>query len=199
MDNVYIPSTWRRLFAKGLDFLFRSIFYFPFIKYFFLLFFTEEEVTISLASLLVMFLMPAVYEFVFLLFMQATPGKWLFGLKVVPLRNSAGSLDWRQCVLRPLTERLTIFFSLSIYAFAFFRYDRTHIADWVAETRVVQVIPRLKRTKIRWFLGTLFVAVNLVEGVSSAAKMLSAVDWNKGQVELRSLLNVGFDEDDLID
>lgn len=195
MENVYIPSTWRRLVAKGLDSVIRSIFYLPFVKSFFLLLFTDEDVRISLGSLLVMFIVPAIYEFVFLALMQATPGKWLMGLKVVPFNDASAHLDWRQCLLRPLMERLSFFFSLAIYALAFFRYDRTHLADWVAETRVVQFTPRPVRTKIRWFLGSIFVLLNVVEGLQSSARILDIIDWEKGQVELRLLMDVSSMED----
>lgn len=196
MDSVYIPSTWRRLAAKGIDSLLRSVFYLPFVKSFFLLVFTDEEVTVSLGRLFIMFIVPAIYEFVFLILMQATPGKWMMGLKVVPFGNASEHLDWRQCVLRPLVERMSFFFSFAVYALAFFRYDRTHLADWIAETRVVQLSPRHSKTKIRWVLGSIIVLANVFEGVSSSSRILSLIDWEKGQVELRSLLNVDSFEDE---
>lgn len=199
MDSVYIPSTWRRLAAKGIDSLIRSLFYLPFVKSFFLLVFTDEDVSISLGSLFVMFIVPAIYEFVFLAFMQATPGKWLMGLKVVPFSDSSAQLDWRQCVLRPLVERLSFFFSLAIYALAFFRYDRTHLADWVAETRVVQAAPRSSKTKIRWFLGSIFILINVFEGLQSSSRVLEVIDWGRGQVDLRSLMNVESMDDEFME
>lgn len=197
MDNVYIPSTWRRLIAKGIDSVIRSVFYLPFAKSFFLLLFTDDDVRISLASLFVMFIIPVIYELVFLLFMQATPGKWLMGLKVVPFGDPLALLDWRQCILRPLTERLSFFFSLAIYALAFFRYDRTHLADWVAETRVVQFSPRPLRTKIRWFLGSLLVIANITEGLQSSSRILNVIDWEEKQVELRLLMDENSVDSDL--
>lgn len=199
MTSFYFPSTLRRLAAKGIDSLIRSVFYLPFIKSFFLLAFTDEDVTISLISLFVMFITPVIYEFVFLVFMQATPGKWLMGLKVVPFSDVAADLDWRQCFLRPFVERLSFFFSLAIYAVAFFRYDRTHLADWIAETRVVQFAPRPASTKIRWFLGSILILVNVLEGVQSSVKMLRVIDWEKGQVELRSLVTIDSLDDEFVE
>lgn len=199
MTSFYIPSTWRRLAAKGIDSLIRAIFYLPFIKSFFLLIFTDEDVTISLVSLFVMFITPAIYEFVFLVFMQATPGKWLMGLKVVPFSDVGANLDWRQCFLRPFVERFSFFFSLAIYAVAFFRYDRTHLADWIAETRVVQFALRPTPTKIRWFLGSILVLVNILEGVQSSSRMLRVIDWGKGQVELRELISADSLDEELFE
>ncbi|MEK2645349.1 RDD family protein [Bdellovibrio sp. BCCA] len=189
MDNIYVPSTYRRLVAQAVDSLIRVVFYLPFAKALFALIFTEEEVLISLGHLLLMFLIPAIYEFVFLVLMQATPGKWLMGLKVVPFSNPAQKLHWGQCILRPLTERLSLFFSWAIYAAAFFRYDRTHIADWVAETRVVQFTPRRKRAGLRWFLGSLLIIFYIYDGLHSAKNLIHVIDWENRQVDLRALVD----------
>lgn len=195
--NYYIPSTWRRLMAKGVDSVIRFVFYLPFAKPFFLLFFSDEKVTISLLSFFIIFMIPAVYEFIFLVTMQATPGKWLMGLKVVPFYDVSAKLDWRQCVLRPLVERLSFFFSLAVYATAFFRYDRTHMADWVAETRVVQFSPRPTAAKIRWFVGSALIVLHLIEGFQSASRILSVIDWNGYKVELREIVNAEAADEEL--
>ncbi|MGZ3768909.1 MAG: RDD family protein [Bdellovibrio sp.] len=196
MNSYYIPSTWKRLIARGIDSIIGTLLYFPFFKSLLLLVFTDQDVTISLSSLLIMFLIPAIYEFIFLVLMQATPGKWLMGLKVVPFHDVSGHLDWRQCLMRPLVERLSLFFSLAIYALAFFRYDRTHLADWIAETRVVQGTPRPTRTKIRWFIGSILILMNFSEGLRSSSHILSVIDWSSGQVELRALLDSGSVEEE---
>lgn len=195
MSNAYVPSTVRRLVAWGIDQVVRLPFYLPFAKSFFLLAFTEEDVHISLVHLFLIFMVPAIYEFVFLVIMQATPGKWVMGLKVVPFSNPDEKLEWQQCVLRPLTERLSFFLSWAVYALAFFRYDRTHLADWVAETRVVQGTPRMTRARVRWFLGTLLVLGHVYEGLVSSSSILQSIDWSHGQVELRSLIEIDSLED----
>lgn len=189
VNDVYVPSTWRRLAAQGVDSLLRLFFYLPFARMFFLLIFTDDDVRISLVQLLIIFLVPAVYEFIFLVLFQATPGKWLMGLKVVPFAQPTEKLQWGQCVLRPLVERLTFFFSWALYATAFFRYDRTHLADWVAETRVVQFTPRVTRSRIRWFLGTLFVIFYAYDGLTSSRNLMQIIDWENHEVDLRALLD----------
>lgn len=195
MDNVYVPSTFRRLIAQGIDQAVRLIFYIPFLKSFFLLIFTDDPVRVSFYTLGLMFLIPAIYEFIFLVMMQATPGKWFMGLKVVPFSHSNEALDWRQCVLRPLTERLTFFFSWAVYALAFFRYDRTHLADWVAETRVVQFKPRSSRANVRWVTGSLLIFLYVYEGLVSSAAVLRVVDWQNKQVDLRDIVATDYMED----
>ncbi len=190
MEDIYVPSTWKRLFAFGIDQFFILLFYIPFAKTFVQLFFTDEDVYVSLWKLLVMFLVPALYEFLFLMILQATPGKWMLGLRVVPAYNAYADLNSFQCILRPLVSRMSFFFAWAIYAFAFFKYDRTHVADWVAETRVIQFAPRVKRPQIRWILGTFLVLSYTYEGLVYSSSVLSQIDWANKRVELRSLLDV---------
>lgn len=190
MDNaVYIPSTWRRLCAHGIDSILRAVMYVPFAKSFFLLMFTEEKVVLPLEGFLFLLLLPAIYEFLFLYTMQATPGKWLLGLKVVPQNHPQSELHWTQCVLRSVVERGTLFVSWALYATAFFKYDRTHVADWVAETRVVQFSPRQNRTRIRWVLGLIFIVLYSYDGLRNAQNVLRMVDWQERQLDLRVLLD----------
>ncbi|MNL00715.1 RDD family protein [compost metagenome] len=136
----------------------------------------------------VLLLVPAIYEFIFLALMQATPGKWMMGLKVVPCNDPNAKLEFGHCLLRPLTGRLSLLLSWAIYAVAFFRYDRTHLCDWVAETRVIQFKPRAARTRLRWVLGTLFVISHGYEGLRSASHTLQQINWSEGKVDLRSLI-----------
>lgn len=195
MENAYVPSTWRRFFAYGIDQMVILPFYLPFVGIFFRLLFTEDDVIVTLLQLFILFLIPALYEFVFLVMMQATPGKWFMGLKVVPAANSAEKLHWSQCLLRPLTGRLSFFFSWAIYAVAFFRYDRTHLCDWAAETRVVQGSPRATRARVRWILGLVFVWLYAYEGLVSARMILNSVDWSNREANLRAV----FDLQDYVD
>ncbi|UXR63688.1 RDD family protein [Bdellovibrio bacteriovorus] len=195
MTEAYVPSTWRRLFAYSMDQLVVLPFYLPFAGIFLRLFFTDDEVVVNLTQLLVLYLIPAVFEVVFLVLMQATPGKWLMGLKVVPATNYSEKLHWSQCLLRPLAGRLSFFFSVAIYAVAFFRYDRTHLCDWIAETRVVQGTPRPKKAQIRWILGTLVVLLYVYEGMVSARMILKSIDWQERQADLREV----FDLQDYVD
>jgi uncharacterized RDD family membrane protein YckC len=188
MIDIYVPSTWKRLLANSIDQLFLVVCYAPFFKSFYNLMFTEGEVELSLFQLLMIFLIPALYEAVSLMLISATPGKWLVGLKVVPADDPQKELDYTQCILRPLTSRLSFFFSWAIYALAFFRYDRTHLADWMAETRVIQFTPRSARTRIRWIVGIFFVLSYGYEGMVSASSVLNSINWQTGKADLREIM-----------
>lgn len=176
--------------AYGIDQVVIIPFYLPFIGVFFRLILTEDDVYLRLPQLALLFLIPAVYDFIFLVMLQATPGKWLMGLKVVPFSNSSGKLEWTQCLLRPLTARLSFFFSWAIYAVAFFRYDRTHLCDWLAETRVVQKTPRMVLPRLRWIAGTVLVILYAYEGLVSSQIILKAIDWSNGQADVRAVLDL---------
>lgn len=203
MSYEHVPSTWKRLFAFSLDEILMIPFYFPFLGIGLQYFWGEGDVQISLLQFFLILMVPAVYEFVFLLLWQKTPAKWFFNLKVVPADNWEESLTWQQCLLRTLTKRLSVFVSSAIYALALFRYDRTHLADWVGETRVVQETPRPQRPKIRWILGTFFVIYFAGEGLVAASKVSKAIDWANSSVSLSDIQaaflpdDSDFSEDDL--
>lgn len=188
MLSTYLPSTWRRLTANFIDEVLMLPFYIPFAGIFLRMMFSDEAVTISLMTFALILIIPAVYEFIFLVMLQATPGKWLLGLTVVPSCDVETPLDWRQSLLRATSKRLSLFFSLAIYVLAFFRYDRTHLADWVAETRVVQNQPRQKPARIRWFLGSIFLVYFCIEGWMGAMRVAQTIDWQNKRVHVDDLL-----------
>ncbi|WII70889.1 RDD family protein [Bdellovibrio sp. 22V] len=190
MEFAYVPSTWKRFFAHGIDQLFILPFYLPFAGVFFRLAFTEDDVFLNFIQLAVLFLIPALFEFVFLYLLQATPGKWFLGLRVVPAGDYQKPLHWSQCVLRALAGRLSFFFSWAIYALAFFRYDRTHLCDWVAETRVVQATPRANKAELRWIVGVIFVLLYAYEGLVSSQMILKSIDWSNRQANLREVFDI---------
>ncbi|MGE5086397.1 MAG: RDD family protein, partial [Bacillota bacterium] len=70
-------------------------------------------------------------------------------------------------------------------------YDRTHLADWWAETRVIQFVPRVRPAKIRWFVGLFFVLMYSYEGLSYSSAVLNQIDWRNHQVDLRALTDIG--------
>ncbi|WP_413584261.1 RDD family protein [Bdellovibrio sp. HCB274] len=195
MNDIYVASTWKRLFAQLIDQVFLLACYLPFGVLFYRVWFTDGEVEISLFQLIMLFLVPALYETVSLMLISATPGKWLLGLKVVPADDPSKELLYTQCVLRPLTSRLTFFFSWAIYALAFFRYDRTHLSDWVAETRVVQFSPRPNRPTIRRVVGTLLILSYAYEGMLFSSRVINEINWNTGKADLRALVQISDMED----
>ncbi len=187
MSFIYVPDTKKRLFARLTDQLITMIFYIPIANAVRLLVFTEQEVEISIYLLALMGLIPAIYEGMWLWLMQQTPGKWFWGLRVVSCDDPDRPLDWQQCVMRALVGRLDLFLSLAVYATAFFRYDRTHLADWLAETRVVQEGPRSKVAGCRWVVGSFLVLVYSIQGLEQAAQFLKNATVRDGKVSLRQI------------
>ncbi|WP_413574638.1 RDD family protein [Bdellovibrio sp. HCB290] len=199
MNDIYVASTWKRLIAQLLDQVFLLACYLPFGALFYRVWFTQEDVEISVFHLFVLFMVPALYEAVSLMLLSATPGKWLLGLKVVPADDPSKELLYTQCVLRPLTSRLTFFFSWAIYALAFFRYDRTHLSDWVAETRVVQFTPRPQRPTVRWVVGTLLILSYAYEGLLFSSNVINEINWKTGNADLRALVSASSMDDVSVD
>ena len=187
MNEIYVPDTFKRLAARLIDQVLCLIFYIPVMRAVYLLLFPDEEVTMSLGLLIILGLIPALYEGLWLWLMQQTPGKWFLGLKVVDAYNPQKDLSWQQCFLRALVGRFDLLFSIAIYATAFLRYDRTHVADWFAETRVVQFYQRPKKAKIRWFLGPVFILFYGAQGVGQAVQFLKGMKLENGQVSLHSV------------
>lgn len=198
MTTENLPSTWKRLAANAIDEVIMIPFYVPFIGVAIELFFGDDDVEISLFKFALIMMIPAVYEFIFLVLFQATPAKWFLGLKVVPARNAAEHLAWQQCLLRAFSKRLTLFFSSAIYVVGFFRYDRTHVADWIAETRVVQSSPRAARPKIRWIIGSILLIYFCIEGWRSATEVTRAIDWNEGTINLSRIQEAFVPSDDIL-
>jgi len=179
----YVPSTWRRLWAKLIDQVFVGLLFVPFLPLYWQAWQSGEgliEVSIWLGVYLLV--APIFYEFLFLYLFSRTPGKWLLGLRVVCADHLENDLGWENCLLRALVARLDFFFSWAIYALAFWRYDRTHLADWVAGTRVVQAFSRPQRPKKRWLLGIFFVLMFGLEGWVNAISILQQVDWQRGVI-----------------
>jgi uncharacterized RDD family membrane protein YckC len=189
VEEVYAPSTVKRLLAFGVDQFLILLLYIPFIKIFTQALLDDGEIYFSLWSLLYLFLAPAFYEFVFLFLWQKTPGKWLFNLKVVSAANGLGQLGFSDSFLRALAGRLSFFFSSAIYAVAFFRYDRTHVKDWLAETRVVQSSARRKPPQVRWILGSFLFLSYLHEGILSSSQIIENIDWKNKQIEIHALVD----------
>jgi uncharacterized RDD family membrane protein YckC len=187
MLSENIPSTWRRLSANLLDEVIMLPFYIPFFGIAFKLFTSDDDVRISLFTFILILMIPAFYEFIFLVLMQATPGKWLLGLKVVPAEDMDDRLEWERSLLRALGKRLSLFLSSALYALGLFRYDRTHAVDWLAETRVIQFSPRSKAPTIRWIIGSLLTVYFCIEGLRAAREVFKSVEWDTQKVNLTQI------------
>lgn len=182
--DLALPQTLRRLAAHGVDEICIGLLLFPLWRLIWDVFTTDEDVFISIPMLFFILFFPMLYQFVFLMLFSRTPGKWLLNMWVVDAHDSSQKISWAQALLRALTSRLSLFLSWAIYALAFFRYDRTHLADWVAETRVMQESETPRRPRLHpWFAGFL-VVFYAGEGFSQAMMIWESIDWGSNRVEL---------------
>jgi uncharacterized RDD family membrane protein YckC len=139
---MFTASTWRRLVAYWLDSMVLAFCWLPvFIQVWGSMAY-EGRVAFEWRWLLVGVLLQLFYKWTFLYFLGGTIGKLIMGLRVVPAVDQQASLGLFQSFLRVFADALSIFFGHAPRALALLRLDRTHISDWVAETRVMQLAPQ---------------------------------------------------------
>lgn len=128
------PTLFRRLGARMVDGFLFGVFFIPFWLQ---TGFAQSWNSGVLVLFLKLLLMQMVFEAALLALFQRTPGKWLFSLRLVSQSDGAVP-TFVQCLIRVVTCNFSLFLGWSLYAFAFIRLDRTHPADWLAGTRLVQ-------------------------------------------------------------
>lgn len=146
-------STERRLLAFSIDSFFHFLCFLPVWIQTMGSYLKTQVLALDVNWLLIGLLFVLFYKWLFLYFLGGTVGKLIAGLRVVPAFDPSQSLGLMQSLLRVLTDSLSIFFGHALRALAFFRLDRTHVADWVAETRVMQFKPRKSYTVRRWIVA----------------------------------------------
>lgn len=182
MKTYYIPSTFDRIFARLIDAVGEFILMSPVLMKTSFNGFSIEGLKLHWLQLVYIVFVRLGYEFVSVFLFDTTPGKWVMGLKIVPARDHGQGLGWQDVLSRVLICRLSLFFSWAIYALMFFRYDRTHLADWVAGTRVVSDRPRRNHAEVRILQGALLICLYLDAGITNAIEMASSVHVENGQV-----------------
>lgn len=175
----YFPSTWRRFLAHFIDQAYVSILQLPVWIKISMDYIHHEQLRVHWSHLLYLILVSFLYEVLSLSFFSTTLGKSQLGLKVISREKKGDddSVRWDQAILRALTSRLSFFFGWSIYALAFLKINRTHLADWLAETQVVSVKERDGHPRIRWILAVGFVLLTLSESLKTASVTLNSIKW----------------------
>lgn len=180
-----VASTWKRLFARSVDGAISYVFFIPVGLNVVWSFFAKGSFDIRLNVFLLCWLMAFLYEVVFVWLFGATIGKWLFGLRVVHATSSTRRPSLIQSALRNLANQLSFFLSWAPFCVAFLRYDRRHLADWLAETRVVQSTPRLVPPRIRWIVGPLLIWFLAQSGLENSRHFLRRLELNNGVIHLQ--------------
>lgn len=194
-NKLYLPQSLRRITAYGIDQCCLVLLLFPLWKIVWEVFTLDNDLFLSLPAFFFLLLFPALYQFVFLSFFSRTPGQWVMGLWVVSGRDDRRRVSVWQALLRALGMRLSLFFSYGIYLVALFRYDRTHLADWIAETRVMQESETPRRIRLHPILGALLVFLYVSDGFSRAILTYECIDWGSGQVEMHDFMEAYWGSD----
>lgn len=188
---MYVASTARRLWAHFVDGIFKFCWFLPVFLQAGFHWFVEGSVSFSLHLLVLCWLLDISFRVCFIKFMGGTPGKLMFGLRIVSrddLGVAGAGLGWIQVVIRVLADQLSYFFGWGPWSLALLRFDRTHVSDWLAETRVVQMSPRLEPPRRRWFWGLVLALYLSASGWTSAAKLFKGLEYQQGQVSFRTAI-----------
>lgn len=190
----YIAESSHRFYAKLIDQVIILFFSIPVFVSAFRQIDENGIVVLHWSYVLYYFLLSLCYDFVSYYFFAQTPGKWVFDLTLVDSRNPQKELDHWQILIRLFATRLEFFFSWAIYAVAFFRYDRRHLADLIAGTRVSAVNRRQRPAKIRWIQGGLILLLSISQGPMVAYEKLKNVHFENSNFYM-SLSGEDMEED----
>ncbi len=170
---TYVASTNRRMEAFFLDEVLRMLAFVPWWIASGAPALTAAGLAHSWGWLSVCWSFHFVGRVVFLRTLGGTPGKLLRGLRLVGRDHE--KLEWKQCFLRTLTDDLSTVLGLGTRVLAFLRFDRTHLSDWIAETRVVQLVPRSRFPHRRWALTLVLYVILSANGLQASVLWLDRV------------------------
>lgn len=178
--NHQIPTWTLRIQASVIDQVLRFLFLAPFAGAlnWRLFFFGEGDLLESWVKLFLAWGMYCLFQGLALYWTGATPGKALRGLRLVSreqssrqggggVGNASLSLQSTQILVRLLVDELSFFFAFAPRALALFRFDRTHLSDWAAETRVICLESQGWVPRPRSSLALLLVVLGLYWGAKS--------------------------------
>jgi len=176
-----IPTILSRLWARSIDQIVEVIILWPVLVAVFQSIDEDGLMVVHWSAAVLIFIVPLAYEWFCYYFWSATLGKYLLGLKVESRRHLSGDLTFTQSLLRALGFRLEFFFSLAPLVLAFSRYDRTHLVDWIAETRVVRETPGApRRIKVYSFITWVFFILFLIQGLSRGFILMQSYEIDSG-------------------
>lgn len=188
--------TLRRFAAFALDSFVISFCYVPVWLQLWASYMEEGVPSVEIGWVGASLLLQLFYKWLFLYFMQGTPGKLLMGLRVISRSNPEAGLGLFQSFLRVLTDSLSLFFGQSLRALALIRLDRTHVSDWVAETQVVQLKPRNYPPRRHWVVAILVVVVSFLSQFRQIYSLVQNTQLSGGHVILDSDLDLEVEDEE---
>ncbi len=176
---MYTASTKRRVFAHLIDQTFQFIFYIPLIfKVIMNWFDVSPLILIPWTWIIILFAVNFFYQVLSLYFLDALPGQWLLGLKVVSLYHPELGLSLHQCVIHALGEKLKLFIGNGLYYSGFYNRERRHIINLLAETRVVQNGNSQGFIQPKKILAILLLVLSIATTTHSNAKFIQHIQFN---------------------
>lgn len=186
MENTYPANTYKRIFAYYIDQFFALLIYSPVILQLFWNYIDQGALEVDYRWVVLCFFVHFCYHWFFLGMLGGTVGKLIFGLRVINVDRQK-ELTGFQAFLRVLTDQLSLFFGPAFKVLALLRFDRRQLADWVAETQVVQMEPRdrpaIRRPATALLLFLYFVVFDFLW----TYQFFQNTEWNKGHVKIHSV------------
>lgn len=179
----HLPSTWRRLAARLTDDVYIFILQSPVVYFFLREFFQTGETKIHWAHAAYFVLIRVAYETFTVAFFSATLGKLQMGLRVINKNRESAKGDpiaFDQALLRALVCQLSHIVGWSLFVTAFYKHNRTHVADWIADTQVVSLeFKRKERPRRRWLFATGFIFFFMAGSIKGTAMTLQSMTWKR--------------------
>lgn len=161
----HVPRMSVRFFAFYLDEGLRWMVLAPFLGMYFFAGLWGQVSVVTSGTLVLVFLSLVCFRVLCLYYAGGSIGKLVWGLRV--RHRDGGELTLMQSILRVVADELAIFFAFAPRALAFFRWDRTHLSDWIAETRVISLKEQNFIPEVRPLWGAVLVIVGLYWGVAN--------------------------------
>lgn len=180
----HVPRTWDRVWALSVDGIILFVLSIPLWADLLVKFVTEDVVVLPWWRAIALLFLSTVYDFVFVWLWGKTPGKWMAGLRIIPTDLTRERPNFIESLIRALMDRLTLFFGYAPYCVAFFRYDRSHLLDLVAETRVVADKPRPINAKLRPLSGLILILFFAASSWRSLDSWAGSVQWTSVGISL---------------
>lgn len=183
--GFHIPSLSRRFCARLIDFILCGFLLMPALGWKVLVF-GFDDLALPWGLLIYVLMVPILYESLALWMFGATFGKWALGLRLVASKDDRHSSGYAACLLRVLVMQGMFFVGVALPALAWLRYDRTHLGDWMAGTRVLALGPALR--PVRLHVGRALVVIFVVGAISlmNAAEKIQSLYWGKNGVVFSS-------------
>ena len=137
-----------------------------------------------------MFSLHLILTLIYLLILRyygTSPGKALFGIKVISRKNDCLTLNWKSTFIRFIITNFVARFIINIpEAIAFFTRDRLQLADILAKSQVVQLGDQDINLKPRFLIGSLLILLGISSTIKKFNKMPVTADGYKLVQDFRS-------------